>query len=107
MNEVNRRSLDFQYLLFLEEEQLEQRGVCRDEHNRHFLVLKDIPVLLVHHGQPIKEGYAAAGDAVGLPELILGQNERSMLKNDEEWSDIPELLVLAELRRLVGTCTGS
>ena len=81
VNEVNRRPL---YLLLLEEERPELRGVCQDGHNRHFLVLKDTRLLLVHHGQRTKVGYAAAGDAVGLPELILGLNERPMLKNDEE-----------------------
>ena len=84
MNEVNRRSLYFRYLLLLGEERPEQRGVCQGGHNRHFLVLKDTRLLLVHQGQPKKGGYAAAGDAVELPDLILGLSERPMLKNDEE-----------------------
>lgn len=83
MNEVNRRSLDFRYLLLLEEEQPEQRGVCQGGHSRHFLVLKDSPILLVHRGQPTKGGYAA-GDAAGLSVLTLGLSECPMLKNDEE-----------------------
>jgi hypothetical protein len=73
------------YLLLLEEERPEQRGVCQGVHNRHFLVLKDSRLLFVqHHGQRTKEGYAAAGDAVELPELILGLSEGPKLKNDGE-----------------------
>lgn len=61
--------MDFRYLLLLEEGRPGQRGVCQGGHSRHFLVLKDILILLEHRGQRTKAGYAAAGDAAaGLAE---------------------------------------
>ena len=85
MNEVNRRSLYFRYLLLLEAERPEQRGVCQGGHNRHYLVLMDTPNLLAHRGQRTKGGYAAAGGAAELSVLILGLSEGPMRKGDEEW----------------------
>jgi hypothetical protein len=73
------------YLLLLEEERPEQRGVCQGGHNRRFLVLKDIPALLRHHDLQTKGEYAAAGDVVVGTELMLVDCENPMLKNDEEW----------------------
>ena len=84
MNEVSLLSL---YLQHLEEERPEQRGVCLDEHNRHFLVLKDSRLLFEHHDQPTKGGYVAAGDAVVVvqAEKTLELSEVPKPKNDEEW----------------------
>lgn len=90
----------FLYLLLLEEERLEQREVCRGGHSRHFLVLKDILILLGHRGLRTKGGYAvAAGDAavlVVMKIVYFEVNERAMLKNDEEWMDILVWVVLSE-----------
>ena len=73
MNEVGRQIL--LYLLLLEEEPPGQREVCQDGHSRHFLVLKDIPILFVHRDPRTKGGYAAAADAAVLSESILADWE--------------------------------
>lgn len=77
------------YLLLLEEARPGPRGVCQGGHNRRFLVLKDILVLLAHHDLPTKGECAAAGDVVAATGLMGVDCENPMLKNDEEWSDIP------------------
>lgn len=81
MNEVGRQIL---YLQLLEEERPGQRGVCQGGHSRHFLVLKDIRGLFVHHDLRTKGGYAAAGDAAVLSEWILVDLELSESPSDEE-----------------------